>query len=161
MKKLIGFILLSIFISSPIELFAQTGFKMELVSVKLTNKVSNASVDWKTPDSTKITGLIIKVNFHKSPSMDSLKTGFLIFESFSKGELIKSPCLGMTVMSTETETGFWIMNDELEKGIYYTITPSVENKNEFVDFLFPIPTDIQKGNLKYNKKTLIENIVLK
>ena len=140
----------------------QNGFKIELISTKLVNRVDAAfGGDWHSTDTSETKGLVIKVKMSKTPTMESLKTLYLIFELEDKGVRIKAPCLGMTLMSEENKDGFWILNDELDKGKYYEMTPPEEEKVEYVDFLFPIPLKVKSGILRYEDKVLIEKVKIK
>ncbi|MDQ7815753.1 MAG: hypothetical protein RDU14_01915 [Melioribacteraceae bacterium] len=64
-------------------------------------------------------------------------------------------------MSEEKKDGHWILNDELDKGNYYEMTPPEKEKVEYVDFLFPIPLKVKSGILKYEDKVLIEKVKIK
>ncbi|MDQ7815752.1 MAG: hypothetical protein RDU14_01910 [Melioribacteraceae bacterium] len=81
--------------AKKIELKVQSGFKIELISTKLVNRVNAAfGGDWHSTDTTQTKGLIMKVKMFKTPSMKPLKTLNLFFEYEDKGAKIKTPCLG-------------------------------------------------------------------
>lgn len=165
MKKILTYVLFfSVLLTfySIGELKGQNGFKIELISSKLVNRVDAAfGGDWHSTDTSKTKGLVIKVKMSKTPTMNPLKTLYLIFEFEDKGVKIKAPCLGMTLMSEEKKDGHWILNDELDKGKYYEMTPPETEKVEYVDLLFPIPLKVKSGILKYEDKVLIEKIKIK
>lgn len=161
MKRISLYILSSsviLFVCSAIEMNAQHGFKIELISARSVNEVIGAFGDkWQTTDSTKFKGLIIKTRMTRTPNMDTLQTAFLIFNCKNRKERVRAVCYGSARMGSEKDYGYWMFN-RVDKNKYYDIPPPQKEDLEYITFLFPIPAGVQNGTLTYHEKVLIEKV---
>jgi hypothetical protein len=150
-----------LFVHSTVEMKAQNGFKIELISTRLVNEVIGAFGDkWQTTDSTKFRGLIIKTRITRTPNMDTLQTAHLIFNCKIRKEKTQAVCYGSARMGSEKDDGYWMFN-RVDKNKYYDIPPPPKEDLEYISFLFPIPAGVQNGSLTYHKRVLMQKVKIK